>query len=147
MVPVYEGQMANRWDHRARTYEGYAGTNKYGRKPHIPWTTEAQHANPAFEVEPRYWMEAHVAADRIQHVAGDRWLVAYRDVGRPYSDRRIMRACLFPRLPATHKLPVISVDANEAFGLLAVLNSMTFDFLARVHMPGGSLMPWILAQC
>ena len=65
-VPVYEGQMANRWDHRARTFEGFAGKDRYGRKPHIPWVTEEQHADPDFEVEPRYWMHAKVAKRRFR---------------------------------------------------------------------------------
>jgi hypothetical protein len=45
LVPVFEGQMINRWDHRAKTYEGYVGPNRYGRAPGIPWVTEVQHAD------------------------------------------------------------------------------------------------------
>ncbi len=146
-VPVYEGQMANRWDHRARTYEGYAGANKYGRKPHIPWVTAEQHANPGFEVEPRYWMDERVSEKRITEVAGDRVLLALRDIGAVWTNRRSMRVALLGRAPATHTLPVLSVPVEYATTAAALLNSMTFDFLVRIHMSGGHVTPWIISQC
>lgn len=146
-LPVYEGQMANRWDHRARTFEGYAGANRYGRKPHIPWTNEDQHRDDQFEIEPRYWMQTHVSADRYRDVAPPgTWPIAFRDIGRSWTDRRLVRACLFPRLPATDKLPILFAPTDIAFAFLAVFNSMTFDLLARLHTPGGSLKTWILSQ-
>ncbi len=146
-VPVYEGQMVNRWDHRARTFENYSGPNKYGKKPHIPWVTEEQHADPAFEVEPRYWMPQGVAEDRASAVAGDGLLLGMRDIGRPWTDRRVMRVALIGRRPATHTLPVLAVRHDYALAACALFNSMTFDFLVRLHMPGGHVTPWVLSQC
>ena len=43
-----------------RPTRGTAGANKYGRKPGIPETTDEQKAEPDFEIEPRYWMDAGV---------------------------------------------------------------------------------------
>jgi hypothetical protein len=45
-LPVYEGQLANRYDHRAKTYEGFSGPTKYGRTPGIPETTDQQRPIP-----------------------------------------------------------------------------------------------------
>lgn len=146
-LPVYEGQMANRWDHRARTFEGFAGASKYGRKPHLPWVSSEQHADAEFEVEPRYWMVERTALDRIEAVAGDKCLVAFRDVGAIWTNRRTMKACLFPRYPATHRLPVLSVPREHVFALLALLNSTTFDFMVRTHMSSGIIMSWLMSQC
>lgn len=147
-LPVYEGQMANRWDHRARTYEGFKGKDRYGRKPHIPWVTDEQHADPRFEVEPRYWMHQQVAMERLNELAqDDSAMIAFREIGRPWTDRRIVRGCLYPSYPATDKLPMLILDRGLAFRFLALFNSMTFDFLARLHMPGGSLKSWIPSQC
>lgn len=146
-VPILEGQMVNRWDHRARTYEGYTGPSKYGRKPHIPWVSDEQHADPGFETEPRYWMPATEAARRIHAVAGDKWLLAMRSIGWPASNRRTMRSALVGRLPATHSLPVLALGPGYVFAALALLNSMTFDFLMRLHMSGPNIVPWIASQC
>ncbi len=146
-VPVYEGQMANRWDHRARTFEGFQGANKYGKKPDIPWTTELQHANQAFELEPRYWMDRQVSEDRLAEVAGDDLVLAMRDVGAVWTNRRTMRVAFIGRRPTTHTLPVLLVERSKALVAATLFNSMTFDFLVRLHMPGGHVTPWILSQC
>ena len=36
-LPVYEGQMVGQWDHRRKTFEGFGATERYGRKPDLPW--------------------------------------------------------------------------------------------------------------
>jgi len=146
-LPVYEGQMANRYDHRARTYEGYAGENKYGRKPNIPWATDQQKADPSFEAEPRYWMLAKHAEERLAGTVGEKVMIGFRDVGAPWTNARSAKGAILPRVPATHKLPVLAVDPQRAFEFLGVFNSTTFDFLVRGHMPGASVgLVWMLAQ-
>ena len=58
-----------------------------------------------------------------------------------------MRAAVFPSLPATDKLPVLSIEPKYMLKAAALLNSMVFDFLVRVHLSGGSLKAWVLDQC
>ncbi|BDB40991.1 Eco57I restriction-modification methylase domain-containing protein [Mycobacterium kiyosense] len=138
-VPVYEGQMANRWDHRARTYEGFKGKDRYGRKPHIPWVSNEQHSDPDFEIEPRYWMHTKVAEERINEVATEgEAAMALREIGRPWTDRRILRVAIVERLPATDTLPILFVPTETVTAAAALFNSMTLDFLVRLHMPGGA---------
>lgn len=147
-VPVYEGQMANRWDHRARTYEGFTGRDRYGRKPHIPWVTDEQHAKPDFEIEPRYWMHETVANDRFAEVVGEgEAIMALRDIGAVWTNRRTLRVAIIEPLPATHTLPVLVVPTRTVTAAAALLNSMTLDFLVRLHMPGGHVTTPVLTQC
>lgn len=146
-LPVYEGQMANRYDHRARTYEGYAGENKYGRKPNIPWTTDQQKADPSFEVEPRYWILAEHAEERLAGTVGEKVMIGIRNVGAPWTNQRSARGALLPRRTATDQLPVIAIVFDQALEFLAVWNSCPFDFLVRGHMPGGrAALLWMLSQ-
>ncbi|HWO71026.1 MAG TPA: DNA methyltransferase [Actinomycetota bacterium] len=146
-LPVYEGQLANRYDHRARTYEGYAGGRKYERAPGIPETTDAQKADPSFEVEPRYWMLAKHAEARLAETVGEKVMIGFRDVSGPWREQRSAKGAILPRVPATHKLPVLAVDRDRAFEFLGVFNSTTFDFLVRGHMPGASVgLVWMLSQ-
>lgn len=145
-LPLYEGQLVNRYDHRARTYEGYPKEKKYGKKPGIPRTTDQQKADPDYEIEPRYWMLRQTAEDRLQAAIGDRMLVALRDIGAPWTNRRSARVALLPRFPATHALPTLGVGQN-AFEFVAVFNSCVFDFLVRGKMPGGHVaLTWMLSQ-
>ncbi len=130
-VPLFEGQMLNRFDHRAKTYEGYVGANKYGRKPNLPKVSDAQHADPTFEVEPRYWMFEDVASKRLAETIGDRALVAYRDVTvQPGRNSRSMKAALLFPTPASTSTPILAVPREGALALSCARE------LHRVRLPG-----------
>lgn len=146
-LPLYEGQLVNRYDHRARTYEGYGPPEKkYGRKPGIPYTTDEQKSDPSYEIEPRYWMLRDPAETRIEEKVGSRLMIGIRDVNRPSTDSRCAKAALLPRWPATHVLPVIGIGRNP-LEFLAIYNATTFDFLVRGKMPGGHVaLTWMLSQ-
>lgn len=145
--PIYEGQLANRYDHRAKTYEGYIGPNKYGRKPAIPICSDMQKADPTFEVEPRYWMRSEIAVKRLDATVGDRALLGFRDIGAPWTNRRSAKGALLPRYPATHACPVLGIPRPRALEFVAVFNSTVFDFLCRGHMPGAHVsLTWMLSQ-
>jgi hypothetical protein len=145
-LPLYEGQLSNRYDHRAKTYTGYDGPNKYGVSPGALETTDDQKAWPTFEIEPRYWMHNSDVNARLR-VFGDKVFIAFRDVGAPWRNQRTLKAALIPRYPATHKLPIFAIARDSACGFLAVFNSTICDFLVRGHMPGASAaLLWMLSQ-
>lgn len=147
-LPVYEGQMANRWDHRSRTFEGYQGRNMYGAKPDIPWVTDEQHQQAEFEVQPRYWMSSDIAASRLDEVVPEGQVqVALRAIGRTWTDRRLLRVGIMPRTPALHGLPILVVPRTLALAAVGILNSMTMDFLVRLHTSSGNVSPWAISQC
>jgi len=147
-VPLFEGQMLNRFDHRAKTYEGYTGTKKYGRAPGILWTSDEQHREPNFEIEPRYWMLVSTWEARRMATVGDRSMVGYRFVGGAiWRNSRSMKAALLFPTPTTHMLPILAVPREHALAFLGLVNSCVFDFLARIHSPGSHLPPWVLSQC
>ncbi len=145
--PLYEGQLMNRYDHRAKTYAGYGPLEKkYGRKPGILLTTDAQKADPAYEIEPRYWIHSDVAEARIRHRVGERPLFALRDIGSLLSNQRTARGAAIPDLPASDSLPVIGVGRNF-WGFIASFNSTTFDFLTGGKLPGVHVArTWTLSQ-
>jgi hypothetical protein len=145
-LPLYEGQLVNRYDHRARTYAGYPVGKKYGRKPGIPYTTAEQKADPAFEIEPRYWMLRETAEERIATALETRVILGVRNVTRPATDARSTKTALLARWPATHALPVLGIG-KAPFELVAVFNSCCFDFLVRGKLPGANLaQTWFLSQ-
>lgn len=145
-LPLYEGQLVNRYDHRARTYAGYALAKKYGKKPGIPYTTDRQKADPSFEIEPRYWMRRQTAEDRLAAAVGDRTLFAFRDVTRPATDQRCAKGALLHWVPATDTVPLLAIG-RSAFEFVALFNATPFDFLVRGKMPGGHVKTvWMLSQ-
>jgi hypothetical protein len=144
-LPLYEGLLSNRYDHRARTYAGYAGPNKYGTAPGALETTDEDKTHPDFEIEPRYWMNSVSANPRLQ-LLDNLIPVAFRDVGAAWRNKRTTRAAILPKRPATNKLPMLAVSSERAFEFLAIFNSSVCDFLVRGHMPGASANMWIVSQ-
>jgi len=146
-LPLYEGQMVNRYDHRARTYEGYTGRKKYGRKPAAPITTADQKRDPGFEAEPRYWMYKSVAENRLRSKVTDRIMIGYRRVAVSFADQRCAKGTILPRVPATDAVPILALERDNVLEFLGVFNSTTFDFLVRGHLPGANMtLMWMLAQ-
>lgn len=146
-LPFYEGQMANRYDHRAKTYRGFEGDNKYGKKPGIPACSDLEKSDPRFEVEPRYWILEVDAEPRIRQVMDSRTIIGFRDVAAWYSDRRVAKGCVLPRYPAADTVPVLGVPPTSAMEFLAIFNSTPFDFLVCGHMPSNHVKTlWMLAQ-
>ena len=145
-LPLYEGQLINRYDHRARTYAGHDPAKKYGRKPAIPYTSDEAKSDPDYEIEPRYWLMREQAEARITQRIEDRLMIGIRNVGSPLTNARTARAALLPRWPATHALSVLGIGVRP-LEFLAFYNSTTFDFLLRGKMPGGNAaLTWLLSQ-
>jgi hypothetical protein len=145
-VPLLEGQLINRYDHRARTYAGYCGANKYGKGPQLPIPDDCLKAQFSFEIEPRFWMRREIWDTRLKGTVGDKIAVAFRDIGR-FQYQRSAKAAIVPRYPATHTLPVLSIPRQAALDFVGVFNSITFDFLVRGHMPGAHVaLTWMLSQ-
>jgi hypothetical protein len=146
-LPLYEGQFVNRYDHRAKTYRGYAGNNKYGRAPGISQATDDDKSDPAFEIEPRYWMNAKLVRARLDARVGDRAMFGFGNSGRPFTEQRSAAGALLPQRPSTHALCMLAVPYSHALEFAAVVNSTTFDFLLRGHVPGQNVaLKWILDQ-
>ena len=109
-LPLYEGQLVNRYDHRAKTYEGFCGPTSTDAPWH-PRNHREQKANPAFEIEPRYWMDAAVVEARLQSRVGERAIFAFRDVGRPWREQRTAKGALIPRATRDRQVPISAVTA------------------------------------
>ena len=146
-LPLYEGQMINRYDHRAKTFDGYTGTKKYRPAPGIPETTTEQKADPSFEIEPRYWMLRSIADQRLTGKVGERIMIGFRKVGAPWRNQRSAKGAILPRVPATDSLSIITVPQDVVTEFIGLFNSTVFDFLLRGHVPGANIgLAWPLNQ-
>ena len=146
-LPLYEGQIMNRYDHRAKTYSGYNGPNKYGMGPGIPETEDGAKESPKFEIETRYWVLRDETEKRVRVIGHGNVAMGFRNTARPWRDSRCAKAAILPRYGATDGLPILGVKIEHAFEFIGVFNSITFDFFLRGHMPGPNIkLVWMLSQ-
>jgi len=137
-VPLYEGKMIHQFDHRWATYDATDSRD----------VTKAEKAYPDFEPRPRYWVPERDVAERLATKGWTRdWLMGWRDICRS-TDERTSIFGLFPRAGVGHTCPLMFVDFEPQLwaGLIANLNSLVLDFVARFKVGGTHLTYGYLKQ-
>ena len=132
-VPLYEAKMIHQFEHRWATFETDGKTSRE--------VTQAERADPRFEPAPRYWVPEAEVADRLAAKNWTRgWLMGWRDICRSTDERTVISAA-FPRAGVGHTAPLffIGSDTERWAALLANINSLPLDFVARLKVGGTHL--------
>jgi hypothetical protein len=145
-VPLYEGKMVQAFDHRAADIVlAEANVFRPGQGTDL---TDADHRDPMRLPTPRYWVET----SRAGWDAPTDWCLALKDVTSVTNTRTVITA-MIPRYGAGHTLPVLfpERDARDRYGefaplLLANLNTVVLDYLARQKVHGNHLAWYLLEQ-
>jgi hypothetical protein len=146
-VPLYEGKMVQAFDHRASDIV-LAETNVF-RPGQGTDLTDEEHRDPGRLPNPRYWVQAAKSG----WDAPIDWCLSVKDV-TSVTNTRTTIAAIIPRYAAGHTLPVLFPEkggggsnyAEFAPLVLANLNSVIFDYLARQKVHGNHLAWYLLEQ-
>jgi len=139
LVPLYEAKMLHQFDHRWATYTADGGTRDLA---------DVEKSDPEFQPQPRYW----VSRADIENKLGDKWkkdwLLGWRDICRSTDDRTVIASLLpISACGDTVLLMLPQVDNGKLVScLLANLDSMTFDFVARQKVGGTHLKFFTMRQ-
>jgi hypothetical protein len=132
-LPLYEAKMIWHYDHRYGTYAGVASRSN----TELPTPTPEDHADPAFVVQPWYWVPAEEVEARLRDWKRG-WLLGFRDVARS-TDKRTAIFSLLPRVGVGNNTPLLitgkSTPATVA-ALIANLEGLVFDYVARQKIAG-----------
>ena len=146
-VPLYEGKMVQAFDHRASDIVlAEANVFRSGQGSDL---TEDEHRDPSRLPIPRYWVQAK----DIGWDAPADWCLSMKDVTSVTNARTTISA-IIPRYGAGHTLPVLfpgkgddkASYAHSAPLLLANLNCVILDYLARQKVHGNHLAWYLLEQ-
>ena len=146
-VPLYEGKMVQAFDHRAADIVlAEANVFRSGQGADL---TDDDHRDPARQPIPRYW----VKSDESGWDAPTEWCLSLKDVTSVTNARTTITA-IIPKFGAGHTLPVLfpaksnggSSYAESAPLLLANLNCVILDYLARQKVHGNHLAWYLLEQ-
>lgn len=144
-VPLYEGKMVQAYDHRAASV--VVNLQNLNRPAQPEPATEEQHANPDWMPDPQFW----VKQSSIEETKVYRWVLAFKDITSPTNNRTMIAAAL-PSYGFGNKVPLlltngpVSEYVQWAPFLLANLNSVSFDFVARQKLHGQTLNLFIVEQ-
>ena len=136
-VPLYVGRMIHQFDHRAASVTvNEANLHNAALSGDV---TADMKADPTFAPTPQYWV--HPPADAQSPT------IAFRDIARA-TDARTVIAAILPNGAAGNTAPLLQGNlsaADQAF-LLANLNSIVFDYVARQKAQSTHLNWYLLEQ-
>ncbi|MGH7137400.1 MAG: hypothetical protein ACREHD_16775, partial [Pirellulales bacterium] len=144
-LPLYEAKMVQAYDHRAAGVVVASGN--WVRQGQTEETSLVSHQNPEFVVQPRWWAEDTEVDNRL---GGARpAYLCYKDVTSP-TNQRTMIAALVPHVALVNSAPLMltgeDVTPRLLCCLLANLNSLAYDFVARQKVGGVHLNFFIVNQ-
>ncbi len=145
-LPLYEAKMIQAYDHRA------AGVRieraNWMRQGQTRPTTEVEHRNPGFTVEPRWWVSEDAVSEALRPHSQPAY-VCFKDVTSP-TNMRTMIAAFVPQVGFMNSAPLLltgeGISQRAACCLLANLNSFALDFAARQKVGGIHLNFFIVEQ-
>ena len=140
-VPLYEGKMVQAFDHRAASVVVNPENQHRPAQP-VP-ATPAQHQNADWLPDPQFWVLRSETSFPMSP-----YLLAFKDVTAP-TNVRSMIAALIPGSGVGNTLPIVSTDGQAAVDtalLLANLNAIPFDYVARQKIQGQHLNWFIVEQ-
>ncbi|MGH7179610.1 MAG: Eco57I restriction-modification methylase domain-containing protein, partial [Tepidisphaeraceae bacterium] len=143
-LPLYEAKMIQAYDHRAASVIVEAGN--WMRQGQPEDTSLVEHQNAEFVVLPRFWM----SQEKVDELCdGPGWMLAYKDVTSP-TNQRTMIAAIVPKVGLMNSAPFMKIESKLRAPiqccLLANLNSIAYDFVARQKVGGLHLNFFIVEQ-
>lgn len=140
-VPLYEGKMVQAYDHRAADI--IINPENLHRPGQQVATAIDQHSDPNWVPNPRYW----VRKQDTSWNNGEMWTLGFKEITATTNARTII-AALLPAFGCGNKLPIWKTLGNQQILplLLANMNSIPFDFLARQKVHAQTLNLFILEQ-
>jgi hypothetical protein len=146
LVPLYEGKMVQAYDHRAASVITNVQNLKRPGQP--VETTLEQHRDPNYLPRAQYWVPEGEVRNRIPNWYRYKWFLGFKSVTSPTNERTFIATAL-PWSGVANSMPLMLTTQKEAklvACLLANLNSLVFDFVARQKVGGVNLNFFIINQ-
>lgn len=142
-LPMYEAKMIHQFDHR------WASASSEQDDSDSKDSADSDLRSFDSEVSPKYWVPDRDVSDRLKSKSWDRqWLIGWRDITNSTNERTVISAVI-PRAAVANNLPLMffhpSMEVSKISCLLANLNSLTLDYVAR-HKVGGTHLNFFIYQ-
>ncbi len=141
-LTLYEAKMIWHYDHRFGSYEERGDERGFVALPEV---TESQHQDPNYVVHPFYWVPSISVQERLNNWKHS-WLLGFRDV----TSAVVQRTAIFSLMPRVAvggcNLILPGQDSVWISLLLAMANSIPFDFMCRQKISGVHLTIFSVKQ-
>jgi hypothetical protein len=144
-LPLYEAKMIHHFDHR---FGDYADNQESAQTTAIVNVPAERLIDPAYVVQPRYWVPSAEASDRLAGKWDRGWLLGWRRICRATDERTVIASLLPPSGPGDSIFLLLAhrPEPRSLATLLANLSAFAFDFTARQKVGGTNLSFYIFEQ-
>lgn len=143
-VPLYEGKFIHQFDSRFATY-----TDDGQDDDDTVETTAEQKSDPNYEIRPRYYIDKDEVASRMEDKQWlQQWVFGIRIIASATNERTVIASVLPSSCGVGNSMALLlpNVEDKYAACLLANLNSLVLDYVARQKATGANINLFILKQ-
>lgn len=140
--PIYEGKFIELYTGKYATFSGMNEIDKYKSKATARQIEDMQGEEYP---EARYYIEQEIWSN-ISKNFKDYYIIAWRSLTSA-TNRRTMLATVLPLIPTCQSIQILQIeDPNAMLHILALFNSVVFDYIVRLKMAGLDLTQTIIKQ-
>lgn len=139
---IYEGKFIELYTGKYATFNGISEVEKYKNKAKAR-LIEEQNSNEY--PESRYYIEDACWKKISRNFQGD-YVIAWRSLTSS-TNRRTMLSTILPLIPTCQSIQMLQIENSQtALHILALFNSIIFDYIIRLKMVGLDLTQTIIKQ-
>ena len=139
-LPIYEGKFVEQYDNHYATYREVKPEKKYAGKSAANRTrTDMEPVECRYFFDKAYW-------EQLSAGFTEGYSIVWRSLTSA-TNRRTMIATLLPKMPTCQSIQLLQhPDRHKLLHILAVFNSVVFDYLVRLKMAGLDLTQTLVKQ-
>ena len=142
-IPVYEGKFIEQYDGRYSTFAGMSDSKKYAAKATATKNVEKEGIKPL--PESRFFVERNLW-DKYTAQYNEAYSLCWRSLTSPTNARTTI-AMILPSCPTCQSIQMLQTDnMQDLLMMLALFNSLPFDYFVRLKMPGIDLTQSVIKQ-
>lgn len=142
-VPIYEGKFIEQYDGRYSTFSGMSDEKKYTAKATAVKNAEPEGKKPL--PESRYFVQQALWTKYASQYS-KAYSLCWRSLTSPTNARTTI-AMVLPTCPTCQSIQMLQTENNkDLLIILALFNSLPFDYFVRMKMPGIDLTQSVIKQ-
>ncbi|WP_455651918.1 Eco57I restriction-modification methylase domain-containing protein [Phascolarctobacterium sp.] len=144
-LPIYEGKFIEQYDARFSTFKGMDSDKKYAAKATAKKNDEIGPDGLKLIPESRYFVKKSLW-DKYSEQYNKAYSLCWRSLTSA-TNARTMIAMILPTCPTCQSIQMLQVEDDlDLIMLLALFNSIPFDYFVRLKMPGIDLTQSVIRQ-
>ncbi|MDO5292773.1 MAG: N-6 DNA methylase [bacterium] len=141
-APIYEGKFIELYTAKYATFNGMTETEKYKSKA---TARQIEDIEGQEYPEARYYIEEEIWRKISKNFKED-YIITWRSLTSA-TNRRTMLATMLPLIPTCQSIQILQIeDKVKMMHILALFNSIVFDYIVRLKMAGLDLTQTIIKQ-